>query len=94
MVQNSLKSLKIQKFFQDISNFFRNFKVLPEFCIAFCPTVKILGLKNYAPPAHTPPAQIWISSMIYLMQVRSCDSVILCQTQPGTKFSTDLNFSH
>jgi hypothetical protein len=42
----SLKSRNFRedrKFFQDISKFFRNFYVLPEFRIDFCPTVKIWG---------------------------------------------------
>jgi hypothetical protein len=52
---------KIQKCFYDISKFFRNLYVLPEFRSDFCPTVKNLGGGHVSP--HAPPgpyAYDWI----------------------------------
>ena len=41
------------KNFPSISKFSRNFYVLPEFCIDFCPTVKIWG-EGTCPPRQPP----------------------------------------
>ena len=55
--KNSRNFRKDKTLFYDISKFFRNLYVLPEFRSDFCPTVKIWGgarAPPCPPPAHTP----------------------------------------
>ena len=65
---------KKQKCFYDISKFFRNLQVLPEFRSDFCPTVKIWGggtCPTHSPQANTPMILKQASS--YRSGAKSCN---------------------
>jgi hypothetical protein len=55
---------KVQGIFQDVSKFSRNFWVLAEFCIAFCPTVKIFG-GTCPPPCPPRPIRLWCQAIAW-----------------------------